>query len=158
MNFSRCYRNRSKVLYGFDPNIYIIYYNDIDSHNIINSNRYCWNIAHELGHILLEHHKTNEKTRIFRSSLSNQEYDYFEAEADYFAQLILVPHVVLYAFKIKNSSQLKSLCRISAPAANRRFYAYQQWIKNINGNDEYDKPLFHLYYNFTINEQVRDFA
>ena len=21
MNFSRCYRNRSKVLYGFDPNI-----------------------------------------------------------------------------------------------------------------------------------------
>ena len=98
MNFSRCYRNRSKVLYGFDPNIYIIYYNDIDSHNIINSNRYCWNIAHELGHILLEHHKTNEKTRIFRSSLSNQEYDYFEAEADYFAQLILVPHVVLYAF------------------------------------------------------------
>ena len=153
MNFSRWYRNRSKVLYGFDPNIYIIYYNDIDSHNIINSNRYCWNIAHELGHILLEHHKTNEKTRIFRSSLSNQEYDYFEAEADYFAQLILVPHVVLYAFKIKNSSQLKSLCRISAPAANRRFYAYQQWIKNINGNDEYDKPLFHLYYNFIYKKQ-----
>ena len=27
MNFSRCYRNRSKVLYGFDPNIIIIEYN-----------------------------------------------------------------------------------------------------------------------------------
>ena len=80
---------------------YIIYYNDIDKHNLIDSNRYRWNIAHELGHVLLNHHKTNNGTRIFRSSLTNAEYNYLEYEADYFAQLILVPHVVLYAFKIQ---------------------------------------------------------
>ena len=29
MNFSRYYRNRGKVTYGFDPNIIVIPYNDL---------------------------------------------------------------------------------------------------------------------------------
>lgn len=134
---------------------YIIYYNDIDKHNIVDSNRYRWNIAHELGHILLNHHKNNGKTRIFRSNLTNSEYYYLEKEADYFAQLLLVPHVVLYAFKIKSASNIKYLCKISDPASKKRFYEYQLWKKNINGNDSYDKPLFFIYYNFIYKKRCR---
>lgn len=143
-----CGTSDSCADYYADFDKYIIYYNDIDFANVVNSNRYRWNIAHELGHILLDHHKSTDKTRIYRCSLSDKEYDYFEAEADYFAQLILVPHVVLYAFKIQNAGQIKRLCKISNPAAGRRFHAYNNWIKNINRNDPYDKPLFHLYYNY----------
>lgn len=132
---------------------YIIYYNDIDLVNIVNSNRYRWNIAHELGHILLDHHKSTNKTRIYRSSLSDEEYDYLEAEADYFAQLILVPHVVLYAFKVATERQLKDFCKISGPAAARRFRDYKRWIRHINGKDTYDKPLFHYYYNFIYKKK-----
>ena len=133
--------------YYADKNLYIIYYNDMDK-SITLSNRYRWNIAHELGHIMLKHQKTHNKTRIFRNELSNPEYDKLEAEADYFAQLLLVPHVVLYAFKVTTEKQLKDLCQISGPAAKNRFRDYKQWIKQINGNDDYDKPLFHYYYNF----------
>ena len=39
--------------YYASKNKYIIYYNDIDKIAFINSNRYRWSIAHELGHILL---------------------------------------------------------------------------------------------------------
>lgn len=85
---------------------YIIYYNDIDKIAFVNSNRYRWSIAHELGHILLEHHKISDKTRIFRFNLSDEEYDQFETEADYFAQLILVPHAALLGFKINTSNHL----------------------------------------------------
>ena len=139
----------------YDANLdkYIIYYNDIELTRIVNSNRYRWNIAHELGHILLGHHKCSHKTRIYRCSLSDEEYNYLEAEADYFAQLILVPHVVLYAFRIQNERQLKSLCKISNPAATRRFRAYKEWLKNINGDDPYDRPLFQYYYKYIFKKQ-----
>lgn len=95
---------------------YCIYYNDIEP-NIVNSNRVRWNLAHELGHIILGHHAFCKSDKLFRSGLAANTYNYVEAEADYFAQLILVPHVVLYAFKITTAKQLKELCQISNPAA-----------------------------------------
>lgn len=134
---------------------YIIYYNDIDKHNLVDSNRYRWNIAHELGHVLLNHHKTNNKTRIFRSTLTSTEYDYLENEADYFAQLILVPHVVLYAFKIQNSTNIKYLCKISSPASRKRYYEYVNWKSHVNAKDEYDNRIFHYYYNFIYKRQCK---
>lgn len=147
-----CGTSDSCADYHAKHNRYIIYYNDVDMISIVNSNRYRWNIAHELGHVLLGHHQMTTKTRICRSSLSNELYDYFELEADYFAQLILVPHVVLYAFKIQTPRQLKQLCKISGPAANRRFRAYEEWRNNIVKNDTYDKPLFYHYYDFIFKK------
>lgn len=140
--------------YYVDNDLYIIYYNDIEK-SITLSNRYRWNIAHELGHIMLKHQKTHIKTRIFRNELSNSEYNEVEAEADYFAQLILVPHVVLYAFKISSELQLKEFCQISGPAAFHRFQDYKQWAKQINGTDNYDKPLFYYYYNFIYKKHCQ---
>ena len=150
-----CGTSDSCADYYANSDKYIIYYNDIELTRIVNSNRYRWNIAHELGHILLGHHKCSHKTRIYRCSLSDEEYNYLEAEADYFAQLILVPHVVLYAFRIQNERQLKALCKISNPAATRRFRAYKEWLKNINGDDPYDKPLFQYYYKYIFKKQCR---
>lgn len=148
-----CETSDSCVDYYAEHNKYIIYYNDVDAIRIVNSNRYRWNIAHELGHILLSHHKSNEKTRIYRSSLRDAEYNYFEAEADYFAQLILVPHIVLYTLKIQNERQLKIICKISNPAAKRRFQAYQEWTQHIDRQDSYDKSLFQHYYNYIYQKR-----
>lgn len=113
-----------------NKNLYYIYYNDVDA-SVTTSNRYRWNIAHELGHILLKHHVNNQKTRIFRSSLTDTEYNELEAEADYFAQLILVPHAVLIGFKVDTYRTIRYMCKISDPAAKRRFYEYSIW-KNIS--------------------------
>lgn len=150
-----CGTNDSCADYYTDKDRYIIYYNDIDKARIINSNRFRWNIAHELGHVLLEHHKAYNKTRIFRSSLSNYEYTYLEAEADYFAQLILVPHVVLNAFAIKTASDIKRICQISGPAAAIRFNAYCEWLTNRKGNDQYDKALLYLYHNYIYKKRCQ---
>ena len=128
-------------------NIYIIYYNDIDK-NIVSSNRYRWNIAHELGHVLLNHHVLSKKTRIFRSSLTDYEYNLLEEEADYFTQLLLVPHAPLYALMIQNATNIQLICKISVPAALKRFRDYIEWKSHLNSNDEYDNALYHFYYKF----------
>lgn len=148
-----CETSDSCVDYYVKEDKYIVYYNDIEKHNIIDSNRYRWNIAHELGHILLNHHKMNNKTRIFRSTLTNAEYDYLENEADYFTQLVLVPHIVLYAFKIQNAVHIKNLCKISNPASRKRYYEYQIWKSNMQKDDPYDKPLFFLYHDFVYKKE-----
>ena len=135
-------------------NFYIIYYNDIDR-NITTSNRYRWNIAHELGHIMLKHHITHEKTRIFRSELSNSEYDELEEEADYFASLILVPHAALLGFQIKNANSIKIMCKISEPAAKRRYYEFVEWKSHVGSQDEYDNQIFYLYHDFIYKRKCK---
>lgn len=140
--------------YYKDANMYYIYYNDI-APNIVKSNRYRWNIAHELGHVLLRHHINNDKTRIFRNSLSTDEYNILENEADYFAQLILVPHVALLGFKVNTVNQLRTICKISNPASKRRYYEYMDWKSHINKNDAYDNRIFKYYYNFIFKKKCK---
>lgn len=141
--------------YYAKANFFIIYYNNIDR-NITTSNRYRWNIAHELGHIMLGHHITHEKTRIFRNELSNSEYDELEEEADYFASLILVPHAALLGFQIRNANYIKVMCKISEPAAKRRYYEFSEWKSHVSAQDEYDKRIFHLYYNFIYKRKCKN--
>lgn len=140
--------------YYTSKNLYCIYYNDLDT-NIVTSNRYRWNIAHELGHVLLDHHKTNDKTRIFRCTLSDKEYNILEEEADYFAQLILVPHAALYGLKINDARSLKIICKISNPASRKRYYEYHHWLLSPATPDEYDKRIFCYYYNFIYKRQCK---
>lgn len=134
---------------------YIIYYNDIDKIAFINSNRYRWSIAHELGHILLNHHKISDKTRIFRFNLSDEEYDQFETEADYFAQLILVPHAALLGFKVNTYNHLRIMCKISSPASKRRYYEFAEWKSHVNAKDEYDNRVFFYYFNFIFKRKCK---
>lgn len=135
---------------------YIIYYNDIDKIAFINSNRYRWSIAHELGHILLNHHKISDRTRIFRFNLSDEEYNQFEAEADYFAQLLLVPHAALLGFKISTSNQLQIICKISSPASRRRYYEFIEWKSHLNAKDQYDKKVFSYYSNYIFKRRCKN--
>ena len=134
---------------------YIIYYNDVDKITFIKSNRYRWSIAHELGHILLNHHKISDKTRIFRFNLSDEEYNQFEEEADYFAQLLLVPHAALLGFKISASNELQIMCKISSPASRRRYYEFVEWKSYVNAEDEYDKKIFHYYFSFIFKRKCK---
>lgn len=142
--------------YYYDKNKAIIYYNDMIKWKFINSNRYRWSIAHELGHIMLGHHVATRKTRIFRSSLSGAEYDYLEEEADYFAQLILVPHSPLLGFNIQTSNHIQILCKISGPASRKRFYEFTEWKRHVDGNDEYDKRIFYFYFDFVFKRECKN--
>lgn len=151
-----CGTSDSCADYNATHNKYIIYYNNLNNTNIVSSNRYRWNIAHELGHVLLGHHKCNDKTRIYRCSLSDSEYNYFETEADYFAQLLLVPHAALIGFRIDSVRDLRDICQISDAAANKRYRQFTKWKKDINANDEYDKGIFQHYYNYIFKRTCKN--
>lgn len=105
----------SYVVYNHSKNKYCIYYNDIDI-NIVSSNRVRWNLAHELGHVLLKHHELCSKEKLLRNdifldNIDDDNYKIAELEANYFAQLLLVPHVVLLGFNIKLKNTLKTFVK-----------------------------------------------
>ncbi len=53
------------MLFGTENKCAIVfYYNDIEP-NIVNSNRVRWNLAHELGHIILGHHAFCKSDKLF---------------------------------------------------------------------------------------------
>lgn len=139
----------------YEPDLgqYVIYYNNIDP-DIVRSNRFRWNIAHELGHAVLNHLKDNECLRLFRSQLTDDEYDYLEAEADYFAALLLVPHVPLARYKV-SQKLIMDLCKISKPAASRRYKEYIHWKRNLSAKDEYDGFIFKYYYTFMYKHKCK---
>ena len=70
-----------------DDNEFIILYNDL----IDNNGRIRFTLAHELGHYILKHNEKSNKTILTRYSLTDEEYDIFEKEANYFAKRILAP-------------------------------------------------------------------
>lgn len=144
----------SYVVYHRKKNKYCIYYNDLDK-NITNSNRVRWNLAHELGHVVLKHHNMCDNEKLFRSNIKDELYNYLEDEADYFAQLILVPHAALVGFNIRNYRDIRTMCKISDPAAKRRFFEFSIWKKHIDPNDEYDNLVFNLFFPFIFNKECK---
>lgn len=74
-------------LWRRDTNDYIILYNDL----INNKGRIRFTLAHELGHYILKHNEKTNKTILNRYSLTVEEYDNFEKEANYFAKRLLAP-------------------------------------------------------------------
>ncbi len=115
--------------YDGKSGFYIIYYNDCDESRT-DTNRYRWNIAHELGHIRLEHHKRHPDSRLYRNRMSESTYRTLEAEADMFAAYILVPHIVLSCLDIATDFDIARLCRISDTAALYRKNDMKIWKMN----------------------------
>lgn len=70
---------------------YILLYND----TITNKERIRFTIAHELGHYVLKHNEKTEKTILSRYNLTEDEYNAFEKEANFFAKHLLVPFPLL---------------------------------------------------------------
>ena len=123
---------------------YIIIYNDMDYY-IKTTNRYRWNIAHELGHILLGHHKNN-RTKILSNKLTQDEYVILEKEADWFASYILVPHSVLYNLnKFLSVASIKFYCKISTEAATNRKKDFNRWRRNNSFFNNYDIELLKIF-------------
>ncbi len=115
--------------YSAKSDTYIIYYNDITRSKTV-SNRYRWNIAHELGHILLNHHKNYKNTRLFRTELSSEEYSLLEEEADKFAAYLLVPHFLIELYNVRSDVSLMDICKISRPASKRRYKELMAWRRH----------------------------
>lgn len=81
--------------YKTNTQTYILLYND----TIDNKERIRFTIAHELGHYVLKHNEVTDKTTLSRYTLTEDEYNVFEKEANFFAKHLLVPFPVLGNYK-----------------------------------------------------------
>lgn len=107
---------------------YIIFYNDLDTYFKV-PERVRWTLAHELGHVLLEHNKISDKTKIFRSTLSDDEYSWMEAEANRFASLLLANPIILDKLNISSEADIKKYCNLSLEASRYRYENLLKWKK-----------------------------
>ncbi len=92
----------------------VIYFNDKKGSKA----RRRFTIAHELGHCLLGHLQSNDKTfyRNFETDVS----DCIEQQANVFARDILMPAVVLHYTNNTNYKDIMKLCGVSSTSAKLR--------------------------------------
>ena len=111
--------------YDAKKNKCLIFFN-----NFTTNERQLWTLAHELGHLILKHHINNDKTKLFRNSLSALEYQTLEEEANFFAGLLLAHPIILNALNIKTEKKVKEICNISNNAAKFRYQYFKRWQLN----------------------------
>ena len=90
---------------------------DVFSNVCNDSPRSRFTVIHELGHGLLAHrrtiNRTNEKRKV-------EIYEDSEWQADQFAAEFLMPLESIHKFKLKTASQIENQFNVSTPAAIRR--------------------------------------
>ena len=145
----RYYDNNSEIAktykdgfsYITEDNEKIIFFNK----SVNNSCRNRFTIAHELGHILLEHSKDKTKT-----------YNEMETAANIFAIRLLAPLCVLKEMNISSSEELSQLCNISKTAGTYRYERLQKaLIKNKFYVNPKEKKILQQFNNY-INSFSRD--
>ena len=109
---------------------YIIMYNDAPD---ILEARKRFTIAHELGHILLEHLVVLERYGIYYSSHANRS---FEREANRFAACLLCPMPILDEIKLTSSWMIGKMFGLSKDATNFALDNYKRY-------DRYDDISWH---------------
>lgn len=90
-----------------------IIYNDAESRE-----RARFTIAHELGHILLGHELSPDKSGHFRTASDRREPA--ETQADEFAARLLAPACVLWGLEAYDPAAIARICEISNQAAGYR--------------------------------------
>jgi Zn-dependent peptidase ImmA (M78 family) len=122
-----------------------------------------WTLGHEIGHIILEHFsflKTGIKfldNVLFRSDITNDEYQALEGEAHAFAAELLAPEIVLKNIGAISKDEIQNLCYISNTAAGKRERYLSRYPDHVNiYDDEQSERLEKIYNYFTdyINSLV----
>lgn len=116
----------------FINNSYLILYDDTLSEG---AKRFT--IAHEIGHIFLNHFSGDVKS------------DSIETQASMFAARLLMPMCVLYECKIDTVEELENLCSVSKVAAQYRFERLQKLkIRNKFYTDKQERKVYKLFKGF----------
>lgn len=99
------------IMINESKKIFIYYDNTTKS---ISSNRYRFTIAHEIGHLILGHHKLNQ------NKINEQAIYNMEKEADIVAAEILMPYSVLRKQDSFDINELSELFKVSKEAMTVR--------------------------------------
>lgn len=120
---------------------YSIVYNEYSNYGRIR-----WTIAHEIGHIVLNHLK-DINTTILKGCLSQDDYEKYDQEAQCFAGILLAPPIILRELGVLDAQTIKIVCDLSNRASesrsdflnnNHTFYKFE----------DYRETLINQFYNF----------
>lgn len=117
-----------------------------------------WTLAHEIGHIVLNHLSDYELTSINRT-LTPYQSRALEQEADLFAKEFLSPSYILSRLGIDEWEDIESICKLSNQAAYYRLRELEQGYSHtidIDGFKFYEKQFeeFLMEVNFCSNIPV----
>lgn len=112
-------------IYDKNKNKYVVAFNTQD----MTKCRIRWTLAHELGHIVLNHFDEFEDTRLSQTGLTEEEYGVLDVEANVFAsELLCSPAMVgLLPEHERNIDFISNLFVISKQAAEKTI---EQWLEH----------------------------
>lgn len=113
--------------YDVETNRYLILVNLAETSNY---GRRRWTIAHEIGHIMCDHHALSTLNKIAEHSFSQFGNHSYETEADYFAVTLLSPLPLFKVFKIQSARDIQGVFGLSAEAADIRLKEYKLWLRS----------------------------
>ena len=112
------------TIYDATSKKYIVAYNDL----IANEARIRWTLAHELGHIALNHFVDFDATRYSLGGMADDEYNVLDVEANTFADELLCPPAMvgLIPEPVRCVKTISSLFQVSKQAAEKTLTS---WVK-----------------------------
>ena len=127
---------------------WIIVYNDSLPYHICR-----YTIAHELGHVFLQHQLTKKKYKSMGNGIYKAKRS--ELHADYFADRLLCPACVLWALELDTPEKIAELCAVDMDVAKRRLKRLEELKKrNRFLTDPLEKELYENFLPFI--ETVRE--
>ncbi len=125
---------------------YVIVYDDA----VFSQGRIIWTIAHEIGHIVMNHLRDFVETEIHQG-LAIKENTVLEKEADTFASEFLAPAEVLIRCQCLKKNLIIKLCGLSEQAASYRENYLQAYELN-QVFEHIDQKLLKQFSSFIINK------
>ena len=108
---------------------YLVLFNSSSrNHNVVGRIR--WTLAHELGHVQLNHLPYLAEPHIAENNFNNLTHPELEAEADYFAATLLCPMPLFETLNIKSSLDIQQVFGLSCEASDVRMRDYLKWKRN----------------------------
>jgi hypothetical protein len=86
-----------------------------------------WTLAHEIGHIVLEHLHLYNETSINRGGLTPKKYKVLEDEADFFAAELLQPITIVKILGCRTQKDVMRVFNVSRKAAANRLTDVEWW-------------------------------
>ncbi len=87
-----------------------------------------YSLGHEIGHITLGHVLELEQAKKNGYELTNEQYDFFEFEADIFSSELLMPTPILLEIDLIKPTIIKRYCGVSKQAANTKANFLKSYI------------------------------
>ena len=127
--FALCESKSGCTHYDVGKNRYLILFNSSrENHNVLGRIR--WTLAHELGHVKLNHLPYLAEPRIAENNFNNLSNPELEGEADYFAALLLCPMPLYDQLRFQSAQDVQRVFGLSWEASDVRWREYLKWKRS----------------------------